>query len=106
MFRRLLVSIFHLKIYVNFYGTIFMAFFFSFVLFCFVCFCFCTASTLTFVQRKLLCLSLTYVSYILFIKIKRDLMRTNSNTDNRIVKNFLQCHYIEIHALMLSAWEP
>ena len=37
---------------------------------------------------------------------KGDLMRTNSNTDNRIVKNFLQSHFIEIHALMLSAWEP
>ena len=30
-----------------------MAFLFSFVLFCFLCFCFCTASILTFVQRKL-----------------------------------------------------
>lgn len=79
MFRRLLVSIFHEKIYVNFYGTIFMAFFFSFVLFCFLCFCFCTASILTFVQRKLLCLSLTYVPYILFIKIKRYIHDISSN---------------------------
>lgn len=58
----------------------------------------------TYFARPLALLYIEVPLHFYSFNSKRHLMRTNSNPDNRIVKNFLQSHVIEIHALMLSAW--